>query len=217
MHKNERTRRLWRVLCEPRTNGERTEAATEFYTLWRLDLLHSVGPISSPHLTLDEADELRQAVVNIVLSRTIENPLRFCPPDRLNWDRYLKTGTKWVLRSELRKIAHRNEGRVYEDDTSQAVETAEDTWPSGELSVEDQVQEAETLRRLEKCLAALPSRTQIAILLVDYQGYSYREVVQILDRPVDDAAERRAMIALDGLLRRGREKVRRCMENDGNA
>jgi len=72
---------------------------------------------------------------------------------------------------------------------------------------EDEVERAELRKAIERCLEELPPDFKVLAVLIDIQGYDYREASRIVGRPVGTVKSRlaRARARLRDCLKRRRE------------
>src|SRR2546422_1799094 len=82
---------------------------------------------------------------------------------------------------------------------------AEETAPAGR-SAEDQVLEHFTESEIKEALESLPEQFRIAVLLGDVEGFSYKEIAEILDIPIGTVMSR---------LHRGRKALQKRLYEFG--
>jgi RNA polymerase sigma-70 factor (ECF subfamily) len=75
-------------------------------------------------------------------------------------------------------------------------------------SAEDQVLEHVTETEVKEALEALPEQFRIAVLLGDVEGFSYKEIAEILDIPIGTVMSR---------LHRGRKALQKRLYDFGHA
>jgi RNA polymerase sigma-70 factor (ECF subfamily) len=75
------------------------------------------------------------------------------------------------------------------------------------LSAEDQVLEHVTEAEVKEALESLPEQFRIAVLLGDVEGFSYKEIAEILDIPIGTVMSR---------LHRGRKALQRRLYDFGH-
>jgi len=73
-------------------------------------------------------------------------------------------------------------------------------------SAEDQVLEGLTESEIKEALEALPEQFRIAVLLGDVEGFSYKEIAEILDIPIGTVMSR---------LHRGRKALQKRLYEFG--
>jgi RNA polymerase sigma factor (sigma-70 family) len=121
----------------------------------------------------------------------------------------------WILRivtnacyDELRRRKRRPAVSLEEMD-----ETLEDGEPdpwdrlgTADAGPESALLEAERLRAIEGCLAALPVEFRTVAILADVQGYAYEEVAAVIGSPIGTVKSR---------LARARARLRECLSQRG--
>lgn len=86
-------------------------------------------------------------------------------------------------------------------------EQVQDAWTNN-LSLENYIEQSQSLKRLENGLNMLPEHQRILITLRDVEGYSLDEMQAILDLP---------MGTLKSRLHRARGKLTKFVKNDGTS
>ncbi len=83
----------------------------------------------------------------------------------------------------------------------QAAETIENRWDLADTAADphQQIESQDELKRIGQLIDSLPEKQQIVLRLRDVQGYSYREICEMLDMP---------MSQVKVYLHRARQKMR---------
>jgi RNA polymerase sigma-70 factor (ECF subfamily) len=74
---------------------------------------------------------------------------------------------------------------------------------SHETSPESVAEKGELISAIRDCINRLPSEFKVVVVLVDVQGYDYREVSDVINRPIGTVKSR---------LARARERMRDCLQ-----
>lgn len=71
---------------------------------------------------------------------------------------------------------------------------------------EKEVERAELIQAIHKCLERLPMEFRIVVVLVDVQGFDYRQVSEVIEKPLGTVKSRVA---------RARDRMRECLRGFG--
>lgn len=131
-------------------------------------------------------------LVQITMLRALRRLEAFEPEREGAFLAYLRTILLNAVREEIRRSSRRG-----------TPEEIGEEIPDGRRSVVEEVAGRQSLERYERALAALPERTQHAVLLRVEFGYSYQALAAALGSPSADAARMlvvRALRELAGLI-----------------
>jgi len=121
----------------------------------------------------------------------------------------------WLLRivvngcyDELRRRKRRPSASLdeYSDDGDRLLVEAGTSFSHETEKPEQEAERSEVRPAIEKCLEELPPEFKVVALLVDVQGYDYREAAQIIGKPVGTVKSR---------LARARGRLRECLQRRG--
>lgn len=106
-----------------------------------------------------------------------------------------------ALRKEKRRPSDSLEDLTAEGELG--LEKTQSDWGSNEPDPEREAERAELRRAIEECLRRLPTDFRVAVLLVDVEGYDYKEAAQIIRKPLGTVKSRVA---------RARGRLRECLQ-----
>ena len=121
----------------------------------------------------------------------------------------------WLLRivvngcyDELRRRKRRPSASLdeYSDDGDRLLVEAGTSFSHESEKPEQEAERSEVRAAIEKCIEELPPEFKVVALLVDVQGYDYREAAQIIGKPVGTVKSR---------LARARGRLRECLQRRG--
>ena len=121
----------------------------------------------------------------------------------------------WLLRivvngcyDELRRRKRRPSASLdeYSDDGDRLLVEAGTSFSHETEKPEQEAERSEVRAAIEKCLEELPPEFKVVALLVDVQGYDYREAAQMIGKPVGTVKSR---------LARARGRLRECLQRRG--
>lgn len=121
----------------------------------------------------------------------------------------------WLLRivvngcyDELRRRKRRPSASLdeYSDDGDRLLVEAGTSFSHESEKPEQEAERSEVRAAIEKCLEELPPEFKVVALLVDVQGYDYREAAQMIGKPVGTVKSR---------LARARGRLRECLQRRG--
>ncbi|MEJ2011361.1 MAG: sigma-70 family RNA polymerase sigma factor [Anaerolineales bacterium] len=121
----------------------------------------------------------------------------------------------WLMRivtnacyDELRRLKRRPAASLDEitETRDDMLEDSQDPMRTGAPQPEHEAVRGELRQAIEECLGALADEFRIVAVLVDVQGYDYREAAQVIDIPVGTVKSR---------LARARGRLRDCLKLRG--
>ena len=121
----------------------------------------------------------------------------------------------WLLRivvngcyDELRRRKRRPSASLdeYSDDGDRLLVEAGTSFSHESEKPEQEAERSEVRAAIEKCIEELPPEFKVVALLVDVQGYDYREAAQMIGKPVGTVKSR---------LARARGRLRECLQRRG--
>ena len=92
------------------------------------------------------------------------------------------------------------------DDRDDLLEDSTDPLRVGVPHPEQEVSRGELRQAIERCLDSLADEFRIVAVLVDVQGYDYREAAQVIEVPIGTIKSR---------LARARDRLRECLRLQG--
>lgn len=120
--------------------------------------------------------------------------------------------TSWLLRittnacyDELRRVRRRPADSLDEltSDGEVGLRAAQPDWYADRADPHEESERSELRAAIEDCMQRLPAEFRVVTVLVDVEGYDYREAAQVISKPVGTVKSR---------LARARDRMRECLK-----